>query len=289
MKKTFAIIYLSLGLAFLYITFQKYTPDEESVSAELHSKPDREQKELMAFWDYYNQATERRIAGDYNSAAGYYQQALSIKPNHLNSLYYMGNMQLALGRFEKAESYWLELVETNDASSRGHIQLGNLYGCRSDGNVLFDLARARRHFDKALVLNPEDSGPLLQNAKIDLIQNRMPEAIQHLGEVLKSNFRSIEAFFLQGYIAWKQNELSDSRHHLEQSKIILTDGDEKYANVGEGQSGSVESIVTGPLPRCNLLRDEIHQLIHRYVTEPSYQATGVYQDFEERLVRFTTR
>ncbi|SMO47721.1 tetratricopeptide repeat protein [Fodinibius sediminis] len=286
MKKTFAIIYLLLGLAFLYITYQKYTPGSGSVAAEVHSKPDREQQELMAFWDDYNQATERRIAGDYDSAARYYRQALDIKPAHLNSLYYMGNMQLELAHFDKAESHWVKLIERNDASARGYIQLGNLYGCQSAGTDFYNLARARRHFDKALVLNPEVSGPLLQIAKIELIQGRMKEAARHLREVLKSNFRSTEAFFLQGFIAWKHDDLSSARHLLEQSKIILTDGDEKYANVGEGQSGSVESAVSSPVPRCDLLRDEIHQLIQRYAAGPSFTAYGIYGDFEERLARF---
>ncbi|MDR8390733.1 tetratricopeptide repeat protein [Aliifodinibius sp. S!AR15-10] len=281
MKKIWSIIFSVLGIAFLIITFLKYGPESEPKSTEETAQQKSLNKKEVAveFWELYNEASDLRIARDYQKAAEYYRRALQKKPEHLDTIYYLGNMELTLGNFESAEKRWNSLIEINNASARGHVQLGTVYSCRRLDNPLFDLPKATRHFEKASSLNREITGPLLQLAKIDILNRRFDDAEERLLEVTKSNFRSFEGFFLRGYLAWKAGNTAEVQRHLGKSRSIA-EGSEKFANVGEGTTDSGEDPMLDNASRCALLTSEIQTILNRYLIDNSYKPDKIYETFD---------
>ncbi|MFH5832713.1 tetratricopeptide repeat protein [Halalkalibaculum sp. DA384] len=281
MKKTWSIIFSTLGIAFLVITLFKHVPESKPTFREeaASQESNRNNEQVVEFWELYNKATDLRIAGNYQKAAKYYRGALQKDREHLNTIYYLGSMELALDHFEKAEKRWHSLIDQNPASARGHVQLGTIYSCRRPDNSLFDLTKAARHFEKASSLNREITGPLLQLAKINILNQRYAEAEQRLQEVTQSNFRSLEGFFLRGYLAWKAGNTADAQRHLDQS-LSIAEGSEKFANVGEGTTNSGEDPMFDETGRCALFSSEIHSLL---TTNRSRSITERYRQFEDKL------
>ncbi|MDX1637320.1 MAG: tetratricopeptide repeat protein [Balneolaceae bacterium] len=283
MKKAWSIIFSVLGIAFLVITLFKHIPESKPTFREGASsqESDKKNEQVVEFWELYNKATDLRIGGDYQKAAEYYRRALQKNGEHLNAIYYLGSMELTLGHFEKAEKRWHSLIEQNPASARGHVQLGTIYSCRRPENSLFDLTKAARHFEKAFSLNREITGPLLQLAKIDILNRRFDDAEERLQEVTQSNFRSLEGYFLRGYMAWKAGMESEAKNYLNNS-LSIAEGSEKFANVGEGDTNSGEA---DPIRNhCALLTPEIQTLLNGHITNTSYNsAASIFEAFDTKI------
>lgn len=278
MKKGLIGIFSILLTAFLVVTFLKGTPETSSRSG-TPTVPDSSRSEVVEFWDAYHTATDLRTAGDYRGAAGYYLSALRFNPDHQNSLYYLGNMYMALGDYAQAEKMWERLIRINSSSSRGYSQLGILYSCREAGNNLYNLDEAADHFRKASRLNREETGPLLQLAKINLAKSRLVKAEKQLNDVASSNFRSSEALFLQGYLAWKKDNMQVADTLLKQSVSIVT-GTTIKTNVGEGETRKGASPLITESYECNIYTRLIHQLL-REAAQNVVKADLIYPQFDQ--------
>lgn len=284
MNKTFISIFLLLGIAFLGITYFKYASDTGPITESKTDTGKKERSAVFEFWKYYRQATDFRTAGNYPQASEYYSRALAIDSTHLNALYYKGNMHLVLHNFKDAEGYWKRMIRLNSASARAYIQLGTLYSCRNASyNPLYDPGKAADHFMKAMELNLEITGPLLQMAKIDLIHNRLEPASRKLDDVVSSNFRSVEGRFLQGYLAWKKNEPQQATSLFDQAATILRGDDARFANVGEGETKSGEEQLEMEIGQCNLFSGTIDQLLNRYVSEADLNMEEIYKTFDKEV------
>ncbi|MDX1617404.1 MAG: tetratricopeptide repeat protein [Balneolaceae bacterium] len=281
MKKTFIGIFVLFGIAFLAITYLKQDPasgpETQAETAAEGAAAERSKSEVIEFWDAYERATDLRTTGDYREALPIYEQALSINPEHQNSLYYRGNLLLRSGRFEEAEQSWKKLARVNPSSARAHSQLGTLYSCWDAANPLYDLDRAGRHFEEAARLNREETGPLLQLAKIDMANGDWGRAERKLKDVISSNFRSAEALFLMGYIEWTRENSAESDSLLHRS-VSIVKGTAKEKNVGEGDTEKGSSPLWAGRFRCSLYSGRIHDLLEE--ADPSdLRGDPVYRSF----------
>jgi Tfp pilus assembly protein PilF len=83
--------------------------------------------------------------------------------------------------------------------------LGSLYACLELAEF-FDLDAAEAEFRRALEINTEETGPLVQLGQIALLRGDMTKALGFFEAVIGSNYTSVDAYFFKGYIAWKGGE-----------------------------------------------------------------------------------
>ncbi|MCH8328028.1 MAG: hypothetical protein IID15_05840, partial [Candidatus Marinimicrobia bacterium] len=62
---------------------------------------------------------------------------------------------------------------------------------------------AEREFQRALVLNSEETGPYLNLGRVALVRGNISEAQGYFEIVTITNTTSVEAHYLAGYIQWK--------------------------------------------------------------------------------------
>lgn len=192
---------------------------------------------VRRFWELYRQATAARTAGELERAVELYQAALELNASHQDALYYLGSLQFELGHLESAERAWRRLIEANPASSRAHAQLGALYACRSRGRP-FEPRAARAEFQRALEINPEETGPLIRLGELELLTGETRAARQHLTAVLRTNPRSVEAHFLLGYAAWREGNRGEAAAQLQEAARAAEPLERPAGVAGEGDTRS---------------------------------------------------
>jgi tetratricopeptide (TPR) repeat protein len=205
MKKVFYAFLGILLLLFVVFMLRKTEPPEEDIKRGTTEKTFAEKERIQQFWAIYRRATDHRIAGRLKSAARDYREALSLNDKHEDAHYYLGNVYLALGEFKSAEKTWKRLVYLNPNSARAHFQLGDLY-LRFDQKQFFDIDAAEAEFQRTLEINKEETAPLLRVGQVALIQGRLSDAQRFFDAVIGSNYRSVEAHFLNGFIAWQKGD-----------------------------------------------------------------------------------
>ena len=288
MNRHFINIFALLALAFLTRTVVKFMPDNQQATSEANGLKEEQTKrnsDVVLFWQHYDRATELRSRGQYAEAREYYAKALEIDSTHRNSLYYLGNMQLASREFSEAEKTWKKLIEMHTRSARGYLQLGNLYSCKTDGNSLFDLSRAEQRFETAGRLNSEETGPQLQLAKIHMIKQNYDRAEEMLNDVISSNFRSVEAYFLNGYLKWRSGNKESAGSLLEKAFTIHLQSSEETSNVGEGETKAGNSPMLTNTFRCSLFSEHIIKQLESK-DETDVITETVYPKFERKLSQY---
>jgi tetratricopeptide (TPR) repeat protein len=200
MKNTILISLTLLIAAFALISIRKYKSSSKDGSSE-KKELSQEKKDILKFWEHVRQANEFRTQERWQPAMEHYEAALKLNNRHEDALYYAGNMSIMLGRNKAAEKYLLKLVEINDHSARAFLQLGNLYLHFKD---MFDIKKAEKAFLSALEINKEESGPLIHLGQVYLVQGDLTRASDYLNMATKLNYKNVDAYFLKGYVNWKQ-------------------------------------------------------------------------------------
>ncbi len=205
MNRSFLLAAVSGLVLFAGITAWKArTGVEAGGTAAGAAVSDEERAATARFWTLLRRATDERLAGRYADAAASYREALALNDRHQDALYYLGNAYLALGRHADAEAAWRRLADVNPNSSRAYTQLGDLYLCR--GAETFDLDAAEAAFARAMEVNLEETGPLLYMGQVMLLRGDLARARDYFDAVSASNYRSVEAHFFGGYVAWQAGE-----------------------------------------------------------------------------------
>jgi tetratricopeptide (TPR) repeat protein len=195
MRRNFVVVLLLFGLAFgaLAISKARRGGDEEAAAS-----PDvRERERIARFWNAYHEATRIRAEGDFEAAVERYREALRLRPDHEESLYYLGNCLYELGEYPSALEVYETLVEVNPQSHRGFSQLGVALSTRQPGAVL-DPGRARSAFERNAELDREESGPFLRLGMLDLKEGRLEEALADFRRA--AGFGSPEGAFRAGFV-----------------------------------------------------------------------------------------
>ena len=207
-------------------------------TSNIPEKSDKKEK-IRNFWEHYWQATKHRIAGNLELAIAEYKNALEINGQHEDALHHLGNMYLEMGEYQAAERTWLRLLEKNPNSGRAHIQLGNLY-LNYPRKEFFDIEKATAEFRVAFEINKEETAPILYLGQIFLIKGALENAQSYFSDVVGSNYKSVEAHFLNGYIFWKRGELELALNSL--NKAVEYAKPEKKVN-GVSAEGDTKEVV----------------------------------------------
>jgi len=236
MKKAASILlFILLMLLLLFKLWKVPTAKKERESTEVPSKESAEKENVRNFWVNYRQATNNRIAREWGMAAAEYEKALTLDSEHEDALYYLGNMYLELGEFGKAEKTWLRLENLNSKSPRVHFQLGSLYLNYPDSRF-FNIEKAKIFFQKALAMNKEETGALLYLGQIELLKGKLEKAQTYFAAVTGSNFKSVPAHFLNGYIAWKRGDSKEALTSFDKAIQYSRPTKPKMGVLGEGDA-----------------------------------------------------
>lgn len=216
-------------LAFVLRTREERSAPGRSVAAAPGADSARARARL--FWERFRTATAYRTAGQLPQAAAAYTEALALDSMHEDALYYLGNMEMEMGRYAEAERAWQRLVTVNPRSDRGHGRLGELHLCMEDA-AWRDLPRAEAEFQQALRINREQVGPLLRLGQIALLERRGREAADYFAAVLGTNAGSGPAHYYAGYLAWKGGDERTAHGHYERA-LDSTPPPSKGSNEGD--------------------------------------------------------
>lgn len=192
------------------------------------------------FWDVYERAGRSRVAGRCEEAIALYDQALAVRSEHEDALYYRASCAVDLGRYDEAAAGYERLVAVNPkGSSRGHMQLGLLYASPDDGAPR-DLARAERHLREALSVDP-DSGAVLALGELALLRGDRAAARTLLRDASSGDPMSLAAPYLLGFLdweagrrdaAWEAFRLAVSRGELKKPAVSWTEEGDVKADPG---------------------------------------------------------
>jgi len=234
MKKIALVSFSVFAVIFVVITLTRHKPStgEPKQGDSTHTSIEKER--VLRFWEHYREATNLRMDEQWEQAAKSYRQALDLNGQHEDALYYLGNMYLELSRYGEAEESWKKLVQINPNNSRAFLQLGSLY---LSSEEFFDIDKAERACLESLKLNKEETGPVLFLGEVHLIRGQLEVAASDFEAVSASNFKSKEAYFLGGYIAWKKGNVMKARELFSQavkySKPLDNSADQV---IGEGDT-----------------------------------------------------
>jgi hypothetical protein len=218
-----------------------------------------ERDRIQQFWEVYRAATEHRIAGRSRDAAQEYRRALALDPEHLDALYYLGNMEFDLGRFAAAETAWKQLIELDPTSARAHAQLGTLYFCVGEGQMLRP-EHAVAELERAATINREETGPLLSLGEIALVQGDLDRAHELLDQVIGSNYTSVEAHFYLGYLSWKSGAVVKAADLLAAAVRYAQPSAPVGDVAGEGDTRAGSAPMVRAPSRCGALRAHADEL-----------------------------
>ena len=147
-----------------------------------------------------------KTESDWDKSAALFREALEINPAHEDSIYALGNCLFELGDYPGALAQFQRLVEINSHSLRGNLQIGAVYAC-PDAGKLFNLDAAEQALQRALAINPEESGSLLQLGAVALAKGNLEGASKYFSMARQLNFKAVDAYYLDGYIQWKRGEV----------------------------------------------------------------------------------
>jgi tetratricopeptide (TPR) repeat protein len=201
-------------------------------------------KDIQIFWTLYRQATKNRFAGLWQEAIDGYTMALKINNQHKDAIYYLANMHLELSEYQKAEETWYKLLQVNPLSSRAHYQLGKLY-LNKDAIKFFDLDKATIKFQKTAEINRDFLAPVLHLGQISLIKGNYKDSREQLKIILGSDYKNVEAFFLLGYIDFRQGDMEKAMTNFNKAREYSVKQAPIKGVKGEGDTKTGESLERG--------------------------------------------
>jgi cytochrome c-type biogenesis protein CcmH/NrfG len=160
-----------------------------------------------------------KVDGDMPRAILLFREALAIDPTHEDSRYYLGNCLAASGDLVGALAQFDEMTRLNPHSQRAYKRWGTLRAIFAASPAHLDAAQ--RSLERALAINPEETGALLVLGEIDLVRGRLDSAEQRLAWACRTNPRAAGGFFLRGYVAWKRGDEALARDLLEKTRQAL--------------------------------------------------------------------
>ena len=209
--------FLAMGaLAVALACGEKKAPPPPTRTSSAPALSQAEKDRIRAFWATYGKARDLKLTGKWEEAIPIYRQALDLDPRHEDTLYGLANCHFELDQFEEALKALQRLVEVNPMSHRGYDQMGAVHACPL-GTDTFDLAAAETALNRAIEINPEESGALLRLGELVLVKGDEERAFKLLALANQSNFRAVEGYYLRAYMRWKEKRLEESRDLLSEA------------------------------------------------------------------------
>jgi serine/threonine protein kinase/tetratricopeptide (TPR) repeat protein len=144
---------------------------------------------------YSNLGTSYFFLGQYDEARTNFEKAVEMSPqradlvgNLADSYRHLGQREKANTTYDRAISLALQTLQTNPRDAKSLAYLGLFYAKKGDTGKGLEFIRRAREID------PADNTFLYKEAVIDTLANRMPEALQSLGDSLSKGYSVREAF-----------------------------------------------------------------------------------------------
>lgn len=131
-------------------------------------------------------------------AIKYYEMALRLNPNHLNTLYNISNLELKLGHLDKAISYYQRIL-MNEVSVKEsldvHMKVADIFYKRME-----DFNEALYHYEKALTYDNKFLDAYFNIASILHKMNKSDEALKYLISITRLDPNYVSAYANIGFI-----------------------------------------------------------------------------------------
>ena len=202
----------SLLAALILLAWWRSAGSGPGARAQASIETDPARQQLQRFWRSFDRATELRTQGDWAGAAQLYQEALRLRPEHEESLYYLGNCRFEQGDYARAAELYRQLVQINPDSNRGHSQLGVVLSSPWPGAPL-NLEEAEQAFRRCVELYPEESGAFVRLGRVALARGRLQEAQRAFDQA--AGFGSPEAVFWAGFVRFQRGEYRQAAEYFQ--------------------------------------------------------------------------
>lgn len=168
---------------------------------------------LAQFWSKQHGAMDAmKREQNCGKAAPLFRDALAINPQHEDSHYYLANCLVTLGDVPSAIAELDALIRINPQNHRAFQRKGELLAASASSRS--QLEPARQALNTALALNSEETGTLILRGEVLLAEGKSAQAEQDLAHACLANPHSASAWFLRGYIAWAQRNMSQANAML---------------------------------------------------------------------------
>ncbi len=201
-------------------------------AGKLSGSPVKRQR-VIEFWQAQRAAINAfKVERNSHKAILLFKKALTIDPNHEDSLYYLALALVTTGKLEEGIETLEKLTGVNPSSHRAHTQVGYLRARNAES--LADYSAAKKSLERAAAINPEETGVLLLLGEIYLIQGELEKADQRFTWICRSNPRSIPGFLFRGYIAWRAGDRVGAQRFLHRAMETKKQEKKPKGSTGEG-------------------------------------------------------
>lgn len=172
---------------------------------------------LAQFWSKQHAAMDAvKREGNCPKAVPLFREALALNPQHDDARYYLANCLVKLGDVPGALVQLDEIVRFNPQSHRAFQRKGELLAASASSRR--QLERAYQALDRAIHLNSEETGTLVLRGEVSLAMKDLAGAKQDFVHACQMNTRSTAAWFLRGFIAWKQGDTRQAAAYLKATR-----------------------------------------------------------------------
>lgn len=209
----------------------------------------------------HDEAAKNYIANKTDDSIALLEMALSLKPDHLDSLESLGVILRGQSLFQKSIDCFKKIIELAPENTMPHTNLSILYAQMGrieeaeeekriaitkdfkknqiayDAKVIEDQKNMEREkmFWEILNIDPEDSFANISLAEIYFTQEKWPESKKHLMQILENDSDNLKALLLMGKILLKTKEEAEGQIYLARVvEIAIKKGELKVAE--EAQS-----------------------------------------------------
>lgn len=164
---------------------------------------------LAQFWEKQHAAMDAmKRERNFPKAIQLFREALAMNPAHEDSHYYLANCLAASGDIAGAIGELDALARLNPQNHRAFQRKGELLAVSASSREQLQLAR--QPLNSALLLNSEETGTLSLRGEVALALGELASADRDLTHVCQANPRAANAWFLRGYIAWKERNIREA-------------------------------------------------------------------------------
>jgi len=175
---------------------------------------------VVEFWAHQRAAMNAmKVERDCARAIDLFRKALAIDPEHEDSIYYLANCLAHQGDTGAAMVELQRLIRIDPRSHRANRRLGVLRALTATSAE--DLRAAEAPLERAIEINPEETGALLALGEVALLQGDLPGAEERFSSACHTNPRAAGGYFLGGYIAWKEGDEARARKLLAETRRAL--------------------------------------------------------------------
>ena len=188
---------------------------------------------LQRFWDKQHAAMDAmKRERDCPKAIVLFREALALNPGHEDSHYYLANCLATSGDTSSALRELDALARINPQNHRAFQRKGELLAASATSRSQLELAR--ESLKTAIRLNSEETGTLALLAEVDLALGDLKAADQQFAQVCQANPRAANAWFLRGYIAWKERNAVQTAAMLDAARKTRDRDWKPAGSVAEG-------------------------------------------------------